>query len=257
MWPGLGMTGLAVAPLARALPYAIAVDPPGHGESPVLTREEYSLPALAVRAAEALAETGARIFVGHSWGGAVGVALAAARPEGLASLVLLDGGFLDSAGRASIGLELPADDDGVRAAVAARSSAHSSWEAAFADWRRYVVPWSDDAEHAVRDALVERDGNVVDRFSADAAVWSFAGLRDHDALADARTIGANAIPTLLLGALRTPAPTPAKLAALERFADAGRPCVELRTCEEWGHHLVLEARDDVVPLVVEWLTSRR
>jgi pimeloyl-ACP methyl ester carboxylesterase len=61
----------------------------------------------------------------------------------------------------------------------------------------------------------------------------------------------------LLGALRTPSSTEAKLAALERFADAGRPYVELRTGEEWGHHLALQAPDEVAALVVEWLTSRR
>ncbi len=80
------------APLAHLRPgrRALALDLRGHGRSP-------AAPSLGVEdaAADVLAALDARgvercVLVGHSWGGAVAVAAAGARPERVAGLLLLD-----------------------------------------------------------------------------------------------------------------------------------------------------------------------
>jgi pimeloyl-ACP methyl ester carboxylesterase len=69
---------------------AIAVDLPGHGQSPPAA--SFEIPAVADVLAQALAAHGLDrvVLVGHSWGGAVALALAAQAPQRVAGLLLLD-----------------------------------------------------------------------------------------------------------------------------------------------------------------------
>jgi pimeloyl-ACP methyl ester carboxylesterase len=85
-WPGLGGGALSLAEIAPALAErgvdAVAIDP-RYG-----VRSSWRLAPLATE----LADTGADVFAGHSWGAAV-AALAAGRRRPQA-LVLLDGGHI-------------------------------------------------------------------------------------------------------------------------------------------------------------------
>jgi pimeloyl-ACP methyl ester carboxylesterase len=69
---------------------ALAVDLRGHGRSPRVA--SFDVETAAADVADVLASRGVDRFVvvGHSWGGAVAVALAGARPEQVAGLLLLD-----------------------------------------------------------------------------------------------------------------------------------------------------------------------
>jgi pimeloyl-ACP methyl ester carboxylesterase/glyoxylase-like metal-dependent hydrolase (beta-lactamase superfamily II) len=88
---GLGGNALWWAGLVAALPnrHVIAIDLPGHGQSPAV--EDWALAPLASRIAEAVAQrwAGPVVWGGHSWGGKIAV-LAAAAPPSAAGLVLLD-----------------------------------------------------------------------------------------------------------------------------------------------------------------------
>jgi pimeloyl-ACP methyl ester carboxylesterase len=81
-----------VAPDLRPLP-ALAVDARGHGDSG--TMPDYSLSAVAGDAITALDALGLSraLVVGHSWGGAVALTLAAQHPERVLGVVAIDGGF--------------------------------------------------------------------------------------------------------------------------------------------------------------------
>ena len=69
---------------------AIAVDLPGHGQSPPAA--SFEIPQVAAVLEQALAARGLDrvVLVGHSWGGAVALALAAKAPQRVAGLLLLD-----------------------------------------------------------------------------------------------------------------------------------------------------------------------
>jgi pimeloyl-ACP methyl ester carboxylesterase len=81
-----------VAPDLRPLP-VLALDARGHGES--ADAEDYSLPAVARDAVNALDALGLSrvLVVGHSWGGAVALTMAARHPERALGVVAIDGGF--------------------------------------------------------------------------------------------------------------------------------------------------------------------
>jgi pimeloyl-ACP methyl ester carboxylesterase len=68
----------------------VALDWPGHGQSP--RASAFEIPAVAQDVANALDQLAIDrcIVVGHSWGGAVAVALAAQRRHGVRGLLLLD-----------------------------------------------------------------------------------------------------------------------------------------------------------------------
>ena len=91
--------GLAAGPLVDAGYEVAAPDLPGYGGSPPVAPDEYAVPALAERMARLADDLGwdRFVLVGHSWGGAIACHLAAARPQRVEALVLVDSGHLDYA----------------------------------------------------------------------------------------------------------------------------------------------------------------
>ena len=256
LWPGLGFTGLYFQDLAARLPHAVAVDPPGHGGTPELRWEEYSLPNLADLACDVIDATGAENFVGHSWGGTVGAVIAANAPRRLRALVLVDGGFVPGAATL-LERPQPTDRDSLIAFAREAGSQHDSWDAAFAELRGELGgTWTARAEAVAREVFVEDDGRVCERLSAHAAAAVLDGLAGHDPLGCAARIREAGLPTLLLVGARTPA-LEKKRAAWESFTAAAGPTLELRIDDAVGHHLLLEAPERYVPLVAEWLEHIR
>ena len=103
-WHGLGAdgSGLAARPLGEALGGAVhlvAPDAPGFGGSPRLAPEGYRGASLADLATGLLDALGIErcAFVGESWGAWVGCHTAAAAPDRIWRLVLLDGGYTEPA----------------------------------------------------------------------------------------------------------------------------------------------------------------
>ncbi len=104
--------GLGVGPLEDAGYDVAAPDLPGYGGSPPVAPDDYAVPALAERMRELAGDLGWSRFVlvGHSWGGAIACHLAAAHPELVRALVLVDSGHLDYADTPGADLGATIDD---------------------------------------------------------------------------------------------------------------------------------------------------
>jgi pimeloyl-ACP methyl ester carboxylesterase len=104
--------GLGVGPLEDAGYDVAAPDLPGYGASPPISRDDYAVPSLAERMRELAGDLGWSRFVlvGHSWGGAIASHLAAAHPELVRALVLVDSGHLDYADTPGADLDATIDD---------------------------------------------------------------------------------------------------------------------------------------------------
>jgi pimeloyl-ACP methyl ester carboxylesterase len=99
-----GATGRSIEAVATSLVTqlpirVVGIDAPGFGGSAPLDDDEYDLDRLAHRLGEAAVDAAAGPFVvaGHSWGAALAVRIAAARPDHVLGVVLLDGGHFDHA----------------------------------------------------------------------------------------------------------------------------------------------------------------
>ncbi len=91
---------LMVGPLLGRRFRVLALDQRGHGES-AKPDEGYDFPTITGDLAAFIDELGLEqpIVIGHSWGGNVAVEYAATRPDRLAGVVLVDGGFLELSAR--------------------------------------------------------------------------------------------------------------------------------------------------------------
>ena len=102
-WHALGPDASAeyFGPVAERLAAAgyrvVAVDGPGFGASPLLDEERYALESLAdlVHQLVIALDLAPLVVSGHSWGGAIAVRYAAAYPETVSAVVLLDSGHID------------------------------------------------------------------------------------------------------------------------------------------------------------------
>jgi pimeloyl-ACP methyl ester carboxylesterase len=102
-WHALGpeACGAEVAAIAPVLTdagfHVLALDGPGFGNSPLLPAERYGLMSLVAILQDLIdvLELDRPVVMGHSWGGAVAVRYAAAYPQDVRAVVLLDSGHLD------------------------------------------------------------------------------------------------------------------------------------------------------------------
>lgn len=89
-----------VAPLLASEHHVVALDQRGHGRSDRPdTSFEMATYAADLRGFLASLDLGRVVLVGHSWGGNVALQFTVEEPELVASLVLMDGGFLELSSR--------------------------------------------------------------------------------------------------------------------------------------------------------------
>lgn len=246
------LLGPGIGPLVDAGFAIAAPDHPGFGQSPPIDAGSYAVPRLADRAwaiADALG-WGGIVLSGHSWGGSIAVHAAAARPDRVQALILVDSGHLDYA-------DDPAADLG--------KSLESLSQEAEAARRR-----APDGAGVAKDLELDPDDPVVTAFlegmmddgkgglisrtlgtSRGAAAYHLMRARQSEqwqAIADAR------IPTLLLLATKPDATRSMNEAGAARFRDAV-PHADIRFIEGATHSLITDLRDEFGETVREWLAA--
>jgi pimeloyl-ACP methyl ester carboxylesterase len=240
-WPGLNPWGslqlVEVGPLlAERGIRVIAIAAPGAGETPPLAAPDDYLPTRLARIVLAVADAlGADrfVFMGHSWGGSIGVHLAALHPERVDALILLDAGYSDVERVESL-------DELVRAFETDQAEfAFESWDAYFTWVRGRVRNWRPALEPRYREGMTERGGKIVPRANARAAAWALHGV----GMEPPRSTHARlSVPVLLLLAAA---------ADPEGFAERVPQAVVERV--DSGHDVVEDAPDETVALVADWL----
>ena len=230
----------------------LAPDAPGFGGSPRLPDKRYQLPALVELAHELLdeLELDRVVWAGSSWGATLGVHVAAAYPDRIEALVLLDGGYLGSASDLGASLRM------LRRHWRSQPElwSYESWEALDEDTRRYFRRWTPELAASCRSAYREQDGKVVSIMGPDvyaAAIWGVLCAPPAQAL---ERLGASGVPTLLLAATLPPEEEERRRPAREQFAELV-PQGETRLMETM--HFVLEdAPEESARAIGRWATQR-
>ena len=198
-WDGVGGTGLHANEIGPILAgehglHVIAPDPPGHGASAAGDPDSFRPTRLAQAAAELLSELAIdrAAFLGFSWGGRVGVWLAARYPERLTALALVEGGHQGA--YPQTGLQAAVEE----ARAEREEETFDGWEAYFAYERQSLRRWTAALEEAHRAVMREENGRVAPIASAEVVGAIYHGSR-LEPLADAYpAIAAAGVPVLLL-----------------------------------------------------------
>jgi pimeloyl-ACP methyl ester carboxylesterase len=227
----------------------LAPDAPGFGGSPRLPDKHYQLPALVELACELLdaLELDRVVWAGSSWGATLGVHVAAAHPDRIEALVLLDGGYLG-----------PADNLGASLRMIRRHWrsqpelwSYESWEAVDEEARTHFTRWTPELAASCRSGYREQDGKVVSIMGPDvyaAVIWSVLCAPPAEALA---RLGSTGVPTLLLAATLPPEEEERRRPARERFADLV-PRGEIRLMET-RHSVLEDDPEETARVIGEWL----
>ena len=229
----------------------LGADAPGFGGSPRVHDSGYQMDALVELAASLLDALALDpvVWCGSSWGGILGVHFAAAHPERVAALALVDGGYLD-----------PVHDygetlDEARAFWQSQDRwRFQSWSEVIAKAREAFQRWSPGLDEYVRSAFREDNGDVVSTVGPDVYAAAMHGIdRSPPSSVHAR-LAATEVPILLLGATEPPKENVRRIEWRERFSKTV-PHAEVRIFQG-APHLMLEARpDETARAIGDWLKS--
>jgi pimeloyl-ACP methyl ester carboxylesterase len=244
--------GLAVGPLEDAGYDVAAPDLPGHGGSPPLPPDDYAVPSLAELMARLAGDLGwgSLVLVGHSWGGAIACHLAAAHPELVGALVLVDSGHLDYAD--TPGADLSASIESLVATAEER-------RLRLADRAAVAAMLDADPGDVLVDAFLEGmepdpGGGLVSRTPGTAqgpARYHLARSRQSETWP---AIAASGTPVLLLLADEPAGARQVNEQGAAAFS-AALPGADVRWVEGATHSLVTDERERFGATVADWLAG--
>jgi pimeloyl-ACP methyl ester carboxylesterase len=252
---GVGTSGRYVSEIAPLLRRrVIGVDGAGFGASPALEWTGYELDSYVLRLIDLLDELGLEqtALMGHSWGGLLACHLAAARPERMSAVVLLDSGHLDYPDQPGVDPDLP-----LEAWIQRAGRTRWQWpsrEAFLAELREDATRTTPEYEQAVLAGMVEDPDGSLHGPTPDvrgAVYCALARARSSEAWP---TIDVDRIPTLLVYATE-----PADRAA-ENEAGAQRLVRAIGSAEAVplpgsGHDLIADGGPAPAEIVADRLDS--
>jgi pimeloyl-ACP methyl ester carboxylesterase len=221
----------------------LAPDLPGFGGSAAVSREEYLPSRLARRLLEELPDR--FLLVGFSWGGTIGCHLLAQAPKRVRAFVLVDAGYQ------SPPPDPPSYDEVLESAREELESSRFSNQEEFLKAMRehYSARLSDAAFLA---AAREENGDLVPRVAPEVFAGGFHGFHVEATPALYGALRESAVPILLLLAGQSKGPE--HQADVEAFRRA-LPDADIRDFPESGHNVLLDAADEAIPAVAEWLSE--
>jgi pimeloyl-ACP methyl ester carboxylesterase len=253
---GVGTSGRYVAEMAPLLRRrVIGVDAPGFAGTPGLAVEEYGVDRYVPRLVELLDELEVErtAVMGHSWGGLIALYLAAAEPERVSAIVLLDSGHLDYPDQPGVDPELPLEAWVERAAR--QTWRWPSREGFLAELREEAPRMTPAYEEAVLAGVVEgRDGSVRGP-APEVRGAVYKALAATRASAAWPAIDAAGIPMLLVYATEPPERGAENEAGADRLRAAirGARSVALPGAT---HDVIADAGPALAVLVADWLDAR-
>ena len=251
LWPGLGSTAAYFAGLASTLPgRAVAVDPPGFGTSPALDPCTF---ARLVELARAVADEKECVaMVGHSLGAYVALGVGREPPVGVRAIVLIDGGFMTPTDLVELGMPILSGRAELVSFIEANQLRYPDWGSATRKVAELLgAEPTPTVEAYIREVLVEVDGEVRERPSAERAADLLLAVAGEDVVA----LGASLkVPTLLIACGQPAARRPMREKAWRAFVGAS-PLVELHVGEGWGHNPLLQAPEASSALIANWLAA--
>jgi pimeloyl-ACP methyl ester carboxylesterase len=235
-WPGMGGGPGSldeVAPILRAAGVDAFVVDPRYEE-----RREWGLDALAAE----VAATGADVYAGSSWGGAIAARAAVERAP--RALVLLDGGHF---GTRDYG------NDPSRELAEVRRLYEEDWRwptwDAYLEFKRGTGPrWNETIEAIAREAAEMRDGEVRFAYSVETFERIFRAYQGYDAPATLASISPETRVLVVAADLDK------GRRKLARRAQKLMPHADVRLVDS-GHDVVWDKGPELGHMVAEWLAA--
>lgn len=252
-WHGVGLTSSASLTLGPRGPglaahglYLIALDAPGFGRSPPLDPGDYHPHALADLVPPLLDSIGLdrAAFMGFSWGGDLGLHVAARHHERLTALVILDAGYEDPPFDPSQPFESYLEDN----ERAWKERCEPSWEAALARVRQRFHGWTPALEQVWRAAWREERGRLVPSASPSVVAAAEHGTAQALPSTVRPALAATDLPVFLVASGDTSEED------LARFA-ADVPQAEIHHAKDVAHDVLNDGGPKLVQLVGEWLAA--
>lgn len=244
---------VGVGPIADAGWAIAAPDQPGFGRSPALGPEAYQAAPL-VELGWALADRlgwDRLVLGGHSWGGVIAVHMAAARPERVKALLLVDSGHVDYADDPSANPSATLDELIEESAARVHRAPDRAGVA-----RDLELPVDDPVvESFLEGTMDDGAGGLITRTLPSTRGAAMYGLLRARPSAQWPAIAAAGLPVLLLLAT-VPAEARQRNDAAAARLRAAIPQADVRFVEGASHALITDERERFGRTVADWLAAR-
>jgi pimeloyl-ACP methyl ester carboxylesterase len=254
---GAGTSGAYLTEVAPTLTAAglrlIAPDAPGFGESPAAPREQYLTANVVELLRSILDERGIdrAILMGHSWGGTIATSFAAAHPERVAGLVLVDSGHADYQDQPGFphgkSFEELVEDNRTPERTIRTTEAQFERDAPD-EVRRPITP---EVLEIFRAGLRQDGDELVSIVTPEARASAMWGLMETRVTESWPAIAEAGIPILLLLATEPDEVGERNRGDAERFRERF-PDAEIVFLDGAGHDLFADAGPELARLVADW-----